>query len=118
MLCILAGILAIVPLIITNHHILQLVIDESIGCPHTIFVAATVVSLVELPVMEKLQLSGLMGTSMEEQGESLDEDELQWFMELKHKMILLEKAELGSVAQGDGNTKSCLHPITHLLVIG
>ncbi|CAK6962368.1 leucine-rich repeat-containing protein 27-like [Scomber scombrus] len=74
--------------------------------------AAAVVSLVELPVMEKLQLSGLMGTSMEEQDESVDEDELQWFMELKHKMILLEKAELGSVAQGDGNTKSCLPPIT------
>ncbi|XP_044070441.1 leucine-rich repeat-containing protein 27-like isoform X2 [Siniperca chuatsi] len=65
----------------------------------------------ELPVVEKLQLSELMGSSMEEQDESLDEDELQRFRELKHKMILLDKAELGSIAQGDRNQKSCL-PIT------
>ncbi|XP_044070440.1 leucine-rich repeat-containing protein 27-like isoform X1 [Siniperca chuatsi] len=65
----------------------------------------------KLPVVEKLQLSELMGSSMEEQDESLDEDELQRFRELKHKMILLDKAELGSIAQGDRNQKSCL-PIT------
>ncbi|XP_035519714.1 leucine-rich repeat-containing protein 27-like [Morone saxatilis] len=68
--------------------------------------------VVELPVVEKLQLSELMGSSMEEQDESVDEDELQKFKELKQKMILLDKAELGSVARGDGNTKSCLLAIT------
>lgn len=71
-----------------------------------------VVSLVEFPVVERLQLSGLVGTSMEEQDESVDEDELQRFRELKHKMILLDKAELGSIAQGDRNPKSCLLPVT------
>ncbi|KAF0027178.1 hypothetical protein F2P81_019919 [Scophthalmus maximus] len=62
----------------------------------------------ELPVVEKLQLSELMGPSMEEQ----DEVELQKFKELKHKMILLDKAELSPTAQGDGNPKSRLGPIT------
>ncbi|XP_051234573.1 leucine-rich repeat-containing protein 27-like isoform X2 [Dicentrarchus labrax] len=66
----------------------------------------------ELPVVEKLQLSELMGSSMEEQDESVDEDELQRFKELKQKMILLDKAELGSVARGDGNPKSCRLAIT------
>ncbi|XP_070772645.1 leucine-rich repeat-containing protein 27-like [Enoplosus armatus] len=84
----------------------------SFGCPHIILVAAMVVSLVELPVVEKLQLSELMGSSMEEQDESVDEDELQRFRELKHKMILLDKAELGSIAQVDRNHKSCLLPVT------
>nr|XP_046257912.1 leucine-rich repeat-containing protein 27-like [Scatophagus argus] len=60
----------------------------------------------ELPVVEKLQLSELMGSSVEEQDESMDEDELQRFRELKHKMTLLDKAELGSIAQ------SCILPIT------
>ncbi|KAJ4949386.1 hypothetical protein JOQ06_020901 [Pogonophryne albipinna] len=46
----------------------------------------------ELPVVEKLQLSELMG-------------------ELKQKMILLDKVELGSTAQGDGNQKPPLLPI-------
>lgn len=78
---------------------------------YTIFIAE-VTSVVELPVVEKLQLSGLMGTSVEEQDESVDEDELQRFMELRQKMILLEKAELSLVAQGDRNTKSYLLPIT------
>ncbi|XP_028983653.1 leucine-rich repeat-containing protein 27-like isoform X2 [Betta splendens] len=50
----------------------------------------------ELPVVEKLQLSELMGSSMEGQDESVDEDELQRFEELKDKMILLDKAELCS----------------------
>ncbi|XP_034537486.1 leucine-rich repeat-containing protein 27-like [Notolabrus celidotus] len=58
-------------------------------------------SPVELPVVEKLQLSELTGSSVEEQEESVDEAELQRFRELKHKMILLDKAELGSIAQGD-----------------
>lgn len=87
-------------------------IVASIGCTHIILVAAMVVSLVELPVVERLQLSELMGSSMEEQDESVDEDELQRFMELKHKMILLDKAELGSIAQSDRNPKSRLLPIT------
>ncbi|XP_037638576.1 leucine-rich repeat-containing protein 27-like [Sebastes umbrosus] len=61
----------------------------------------------ELPVVEKLQLSELM----EEQDESVDEDELQRFRELKDMMILLDKAELGSTAQGDRNPKSHLIPV-------
>ncbi|XP_029306013.1 leucine-rich repeat-containing protein 27-like isoform X2 [Cottoperca gobio] len=65
----------------------------------------------ELPVVEKLQLSELMGSSMEEHDESVDEDELHRFKELKHKMILLDKAELGSKAQGGRNPKSLLLPI-------
>ncbi|XP_071337376.1 leucine-rich repeat-containing protein 27-like [Trachinotus anak] len=65
----------------------------------------------ELPVVERLQLSELMGSSVEEQDESVDEDELQRFKELKQQMILLDKAELGSIAQGDGNPKSHLRPI-------
>ncbi|XP_070697549.1 leucine-rich repeat-containing protein 27-like [Pempheris klunzingeri] len=73
--------------------------------------AAMVVSLVELPVVEKLQLSELMGSSTEEQ-ESVDEDELQRFRELKHRMILLDQAELGSIAQGDRSPKSRHPPIT------
>lgn len=83
-------------------------IVASTGFPHITLVAAMVVSLVELPVVEKLQLSELMASSMEEQDESVDEDELQRFRELKDKMILLDKAELGSIAQGDGNAKSRL----------
>ncbi|XP_074532290.1 leucine-rich repeat-containing protein 27-like [Halichoeres trimaculatus] len=55
----------------------------------------------ELPVVEKLQLSELTGSSVEEQEESVHEDELQRFRELKNQMILLDKAELGSMAQGD-----------------
>ncbi|KAM8738202.1 leucine-rich repeat-containing protein 27-like isoform 1-T2 [Acanthopagrus schlegelii] len=62
----------------------------------------------ELPVVEKLQLSELMGSSVEEQEESVDEDELQIFRELKHKMNLLDKAELGSIAQGPRNPNSLL----------
>ncbi|XP_036978612.1 leucine-rich repeat-containing protein 27-like isoform X2 [Acanthopagrus latus] len=62
----------------------------------------------ELPVVEKLQLSELMGSSVEEQEESVDEDELQIFRELKHKMNLLDKAELGSIAQGHRNPNSLL----------
>lgn len=70
-----------------------------------------VVSLAELPVVEKLQLSELMGSSTEEQDESVDEDELQRFRELKDKMMLLDKAELGSVAQRDRNLRSHLLPV-------
>ncbi|XP_045926500.1 leucine-rich repeat-containing protein 27-like isoform X1 [Micropterus dolomieu] len=66
----------------------------------------------ELPVVEKLQLSELMGSNMEEQDESVDEDELQRFRELKHKMILLDKAELDSVVPGDRNQRACLLRIT------
>ncbi|XP_041804123.1 leucine-rich repeat-containing protein 27-like [Chelmon rostratus] len=66
----------------------------------------------ELPEVEKLQLSELMGSSMEEHDESVDEDELQRFRELKDKMILLDEAELGSVAQCNRNMKSRLLPIS------
>ncbi|KAK2823963.1 hypothetical protein Q5P01_021138 [Channa striata] len=59
-----------------------------------------------LPEVEKLQLSELMGSSVEEQDESVDEDELQKFKELKDKMILLDKAERGLIAQGDRNPKT------------
>ncbi|KAF3708567.1 Leucine-rich repeat-containing protein 27 [Channa argus] len=61
----------------------------------------------ELPEVEKLQLSELMGSSMEEEEESVDEDEdeLQKFKELKEKMILLDKAELGLVARRDRSPK-------------
>ncbi|KAL7383388.1 hypothetical protein ABVT39_009556 [Epinephelus coioides] len=64
----------------------------------------------ELPAVEKLQLSELMGSSVED--ESVDEDELQKFRELKHKMSLLDKAELDSTGQGDRNTKSRLPSVT------
>lgn len=63
-------------------------------------------------MVEKLQLSELMGSSMEGPDESVDEEELQKFMELKDKMILLDKAELGSITQGDTNPKSHLLPIS------
>ena len=71
-----------------------------------------VVSLVELPVVEKLQLSELLGSSTEEQDEFVDEDELQRFRELRHKMILLDQAELGSVAPSGRTPKSPLLPVT------
>lgn len=67
------------------------------------------VSLVELPVVEKLHLTELTGSGVEEQDESVDEDELQRFRELKHKMILLDKAELDSAALANRTT---LLPIT------
>ncbi|XP_060896670.1 leucine-rich repeat-containing protein 27-like [Labrus mixtus] len=68
------------------------------------------VSVVELPLVEKLQLSELMGSSVEDQEESVDEEEeLQRFRELKQKMILLDKAELGPIEQGD--RKSHLRPV-------
>uniref|UniRef100_A0A3P8S6Z5 Leucine rich repeat containing 27 n=1 Tax=Amphiprion percula TaxID=161767 RepID=A0A3P8S6Z5_AMPPE len=58
---------------------------------HITVVPAMVVSLLELPIVEKLQLSELPGSSMEEQDEAAEEDELQKFMELKHKLTLLDK---------------------------
>ncbi|XP_034753481.1 leucine-rich repeat-containing protein 27-like isoform X2 [Etheostoma cragini] len=63
----------------------------------------------EFPVVEKLQLSELTGSSMEEQDDSVDE--LRKFMELKQKMILLDKAELGSTPHGDRSPKSRLLPL-------
>ncbi|XP_029691330.1 leucine-rich repeat-containing protein 27 [Takifugu rubripes] len=48
----------------------------------------------EFPVVEKLQLSESMESSGEEQ-EPVEEEELRRFRELKHKMILLDEAELG-----------------------
>lgn len=67
-----------------------------------------VVSFPELPAVEKLQLSGLRGSSVEEQDESGDVDELQRFKELKNQLILLDRAELGSITQHDKNLKSKL----------
>lgn len=55
----------------------------------------------ELPAVEKLQLLELRG--MEEQEESGDVEELQRFKELKHQLILLDRAELGSIPQRDKN---------------
>ncbi|XP_030011130.1 leucine-rich repeat-containing protein 27-like [Sphaeramia orbicularis] len=55
----------------------------------------------EMPVVEKLQLSELMGSSLEEQDDTLDKEELQKFRELKDKLSLLDKTELESAAQGD-----------------
>lgn len=61
-------------------------------------------SSADLPVVEKLQLPESMASSGEEQeleeeeaeeGEE-EEEELRRFRELKHKMILLDEAELGS----------------------
>ncbi|XP_026165302.1 leucine-rich repeat-containing protein 27 [Mastacembelus armatus] len=69
----------------------------------------------ELPMVEKLQLSEMMGSSMEEQDESVDEDDMQRFKELKHKMILLDKAELGSVPQAEN--KSHVLPLTRSLLV-
>ncbi|TNN64599.1 Leucine-rich repeat-containing protein 27 [Liparis tanakae] len=48
----------------------------------------------ELPPVEKLQLSELMGSGAEE---SVDEDELRRFRDLRHRMILLDEAELSPV---------------------
>lgn len=59
---------------------------------------------IELPEMEKLQLSQVTGSCAEEQDESVEEDELQRFRELKHKMILLDKAEQGLISL---NSRSC-----------
>lgn len=55
----------------------------------------------EMPVVEKLQLTELMVSSVDEQ----DEEELEKFKELKNRMMLLERAELRSVAQSDKTPK-------------
>lgn len=89
----------------------QLSCVSSPGCPLITLVSATV-SSVELPVVEKLQLTELTESSVEEQDESVDEDELQKFKELKHKMMLLDKAELGSKAQSDRNLTPRLLSLT------
>lgn len=53
-------------------------------------------------MLEKLQLSEAMESSGEEQDlvEEEEEEELRRFRELKHKMSLLDKAELSSAASG------------------
>ncbi|KAM4591922.1 uncharacterized protein PAE49_019580 [Odontesthes bonariensis] len=63
------------------------------------------------PVVERLQLSELMGSNVDEQEESVDEGEMQKFRELKDKFILLDKAELGLMAHGDKTPKSRLPSI-------
>lgn len=65
---------------------------------------------IELPEMEKLQLSQATGSSVEEPDESVDEEELQRFRELKDKMILLDKAEQGLITQS--SRRSC-RPLNH-----
>lgn len=55
----------------------------------------------EMPVVEKLQLTELMVSSVDEQ----DEEELEKFKELRNRMMLLERAELRSVAQSDKTPK-------------
>ncbi|XP_034040299.1 LOW QUALITY PROTEIN: leucine-rich repeat-containing protein 40-like [Thalassophryne amazonica] len=66
-------------------------------------------SLPELPEVEKLQLSELVGSSTEELA---DEDELQRFRELKRKIILLDRTELGpSPAKEYTNPKCHFLPI-------
>ncbi|XP_029926650.1 leucine-rich repeat-containing protein 27 [Myripristis murdjan] len=60
----------------------------------------------DLPPVERLQLSELVRSSVEEQDESVDEEALQKFRELKHRMMLLDRAELGCqplTPQGDRN---------------
>ncbi|XP_072246512.1 leucine-rich repeat-containing protein 27-like [Leuresthes tenuis] len=64
------------------------------------------------PVVEKLQLSELMGSNTDEQEESVDEHEMQKFRELKDKFILLDKAELGLMPHGDKTPKPRLPSIT------
>ncbi|KAM3842815.1 leucine-rich repeat-containing protein 27-like [Diretmus argenteus] len=79
-----------------------------------------------MPPVEKLQLSETVRSSMEmeeEEEESVDEDELRRFRELKHKMILMDRAELGyggpvlpvasspRRAHSDGNLKSSALPL-------
>ncbi|KAJ3610707.1 hypothetical protein NHX12_022799 [Muraenolepis orangiensis] len=52
----------------------------------------------DLPPVEKLRLSELVKSSVESCGDEEEEEEepeLQRFRELKHKMILLDRAELG-----------------------
>ncbi|KAM3606051.1 uncharacterized protein V6R79_009875 [Siganus canaliculatus] len=66
----------------------------------------------ELPVVEKLQLSELTGSSTEEQDESVDEEELQKFEELKFKMGLLDRAELNSIQERKDNPKSPPPPLS------
>ncbi|XP_034407947.1 leucine-rich repeat-containing protein 27-like isoform X2 [Cyclopterus lumpus] len=61
----------------------------------------------ELPLVEKLQLSELMGSSVEQ---SVDKDELRRFRDLRHKLILLDKVELGPLPRADKDSKSRLLP--------
>lgn len=68
--------------------------------------AVVAVLWADLPPVERLQLSELVRSSVEEQDESVDEEALQKFRELKHRMMLLDRAELGCqplTPQGDRN---------------
>ncbi|CAG6017933.1 unnamed protein product [Menidia menidia] len=57
------------------------------------------------PVVEKLQLSEVTGSSEDMQDELAEEDEMQKFRELKDKFVLLDRAELGLVAHCDTKQK-------------
>lgn len=62
-------------------------------------------------MVEKLQLSESMESSGEEPAEEEEEEEeLRRFRELKHKMILLDEAELGSDTPASGRS---LFPATN-----
>lgn len=82
------------------------VLSTTDGCS----VATMLILSIELPGMERLQLSQVTASSVEEPDESVDEEELQRFKELKHRMILLDKAEQGLIMQS--NRRSC-PPLAH-----
>lgn len=58
--------------------------------------------------MEKLQLWQATGSSAED--ESVDEEELQRFRELKDKMVLLDQAEQDLIMQSSGRSR---RPLAH-----
>lgn len=97
--------------LIKQHETCHVAVDFSVGYTGITLVSAKAFSFVEVPVVERLQLSELIVSSVEEQDESVDEDELQKFKELKQKMILLDKAELVSLTEGDRNLKSHPFPV-------
>lgn len=75
-----------------------------------------VVLLADMPPVEKLQLS-----SMELCEEVVDEEELKMFRELKQKMILMDRAELGygepmlPLARTPGTAEADRNPKLHTL---
>lgn len=61
-------------------------------------------------MVERLQLSESLESSGEEQEQVEEEEELRRFRELKHKMILLDEAELGSATPANDTS---LFPATN-----
>ncbi|XP_029962391.1 leucine-rich repeat-containing protein 27-like [Salarias fasciatus] len=70
------------------------------------------IAVSELPALEKLQLSEL-----DEQEDSVDEDDLQRFRELKERLTLLDRSELASVAQGRNRSNSQTLPTNRNLFV-